>query len=406
MDQTILRRVCALGAACALLLPACQPTPVASRYNAGVVSQLQPQAIAVSADPNAPAGRGSAAPDTSVFDPFAPGAHLSTELTNGNQLLVIDADVRAPKLETYYQVEVVPGDLPDEQTRRAVWERLMEGAPMPEALENDPWQQGVTHQTGQEHLEKALFFDPSGSIRAYLDRDYPPMPEDFDFDHFEYGVCHSATNRWDEATFAARTGMDLAALREEAWTLLGRLGQQEGLDQTPAAYCFGRENGVNYYSLSYPVLHRGLPARWGSCSGDEQGGIREYTGERVCLEYEPGGLARLESYRLQEAGGEPVTLLPFDQILAALQEQFIADPPLKVTGRNGDRLTYERLTIGEVYLAYRCEPRLNNEAEPSVPSLTLRPTWYFSYLPQGVDGYHYELRVDAVTGELILDPPT
>lgn len=401
MDRTMLRRVCALGTACALgLLPACQPTPAASRYNARVASQ--PQTVAPTAPEDDPAGQ-----DVPAFDPFAPGARLKVQLTNGSQRLDIDADVRAPKLETYYRVEVVPGSLPDPGTQRAVWEQLMEGAPMPEALPGDRLEQGpgVVYQLGRQSVERALYFDPGGSLHAVIDRGAPPMPEDFNFDRFEYGVSHSDTNRWDEAAFTERTGMDLAAVREEAWALLGRLGQQEGLEPTPAAHCFGRENGVDFYCLIYPVMHKGLPARWGTCAGGEQGGIRAYSGETVQLEYQPGGLTSLEVFRMREAGSAPVTLLPFDQVLAALQEQFIADPPLKATGQDGGRLTYERLTIKEICLAYRGEPDLSAAQEQPVPSLTLHPTWYFSCLPQGVGGYRYELGIDAVTGEMILDPP-
>lgn len=194
------------------------------------------------------------------------------------------------------------------------------------------------------------------------------------------------------------TGADFSV--EEAEQILADKLGTLGITETAfreIEFCEG--NGYNYYRFDFVPSYEGIAVIY-EIGGYSLGEL--YPWGHACVTPEGVAMLTLSDFCGETAGKDPVAILSFEQVEKIL-EQYLDSNMIQ-----GD----ERLTFNNIALEYYPVPNLSH-AEREIeyrPQLDLIPVWhiyvslddYVETMAQcdGLDGVHYNICINAVTGEI------
>lgn len=357
----------------ALALSACQPAPAAGSYNdrLGVESPAE-QAAAASED------------QWEGFSPYDTQEVFRTTLTSGAQSMRIEANVDARRRDAYVNLTVGEKRLTLEE-RESIAQRFFGAgnyACQEEDLSFGLIQYRYHSLNGEE--PRALIFDNHGYVDLF------EMGDSF---AISFDPADALSPQEAEAVEAG----SVARVEREGLALLEALDQADWVAAGPYTYFerrgAGRVGAKQVYARGYeglPVYPAGEIVLNGYTRYADvvNSNIRLF-GESICLD-NSGESWQARISLAQEQGRAPVTLLPFGQIMATLQDQLAVHPP--VVYQNG---AMRPVTIGFIQLAYVGVPQPDDQGK--ISSLEYRLHWVFADEP--VYG-KYMICVDAVTGDL------
>lgn len=352
-----------------LLLSGCQRAPEPGLYNdrIGVAQQ-------------AVTSRDTQAEYWEEFNPYLDQEKFQTTLHSAELSLVIDATVTVENLPQYYTFQVDYFH-PNQQEAKQIADHFY--GENQYTLDEDQ-----TSPYGEVHRFRAVNADERlNSLTVWQDSIYISS---------EQGMVDTSNRKLVDADDA---GTD--ELIEQAQALIARCG-------LPADPVYGHPI-VQYFDVGgeTPVAHmtflryyEGLPVYpfetlsiGASYLDDQYTANTNLKGERLSLYFQEGNWL-LNGYITREQSRQAVGLLPFSQIIASLQEQLNAYPPMVVSA--GGMVP---VTIREVWLAYVGVPVVDSQG--IICAIEYRPSWIFTEGPNQENLYgRYLVAVDAVTGEI------
>lgn len=366
---------------------ACQAAPPASAYNEKLSAAQTTEA------PKEEAWEG--------YVPYDNREPFRATLSNGAYQLSIDADVVATRAPQYYtlRVEIAPWE---ESSRQELVTGFFGDTPY-EAKEI-PREPGVTNYEYNALVPGANGLYPRVVFSGY--NNGPVVLWSKKGEQKDFGPNITSWPLWTVSEIEGVFGPEWESLSRQAyeklvqWGIADRYGVSDR--ELLAYYYDDLEGGVPAAFFFFPRTYEGVPV-YPVNNGylllgdhiaykDLMEGTGSFQGEGIQVVYGKGDFWGFQIQLTRELSREPVTLLSFSEVMAALQEQLLVHPPLALKdGR------YQPTTITRVALAY-CGIPISDDKGFST-QLEYRPHWVFSNGVDGNDGYAYTIYIDAVTGE-------